>query len=348
VNIFKRSPLSSIVGFFSIFYSYIGVLSFAVYPYMLLKIRFVMPVFDWLVLISIVMLFSLSAYISGFVEAAQVYRFHWGFLIFYFFFRTRGRGYDMRALLIILLLMTFIESMLVNSLIAPENLPNYPNDRELSWSHFSDIWQRVYGVGGNPSVLSVLLVALLSITNPGTVIIMATSIIIILIGSGSGAVAFIGYLIYKYMSKLRKSPIIIATFIFLLALFYLLPDIDVIDKFFYKISYKYLGHLFELKQLQISDAVSNMDIFALLIGTANIENMGGDFLWLSFFVCQGFAGSVLMLAFFLKRINSVNGFGIFIIFATTIHYFVLFSLPVQFLTGYLFATRTKKVLNKRL
>jgi len=61
-----------------------------------------------------------------------------------------------------------------------------------------------------------------------------------------------------------------------------------------------------------------------------------------------FAGSVLMLAFFLKRINSVNGFGIFIIFATTIHYFVLFSLPVQFLTGYLFATRTKKVLNKRL
>ena len=175
----KRSVLLNPVGFLAFFYYYVGKFSFVIYPYVLIKTRFVLPIFDWFVLLYLVILFCFSVYTSGLVEAAQVYRFHWGFLAFYLFFRNNTDKYNIQALLVVLLLLTFFESMLVNSLISAESLPNYP-DKAAS-SHFSDIWQRVYGFGGNSSVLSVLLVSLLSIVKSSTILLLSLFVLVLLI-----------------------------------------------------------------------------------------------------------------------------------------------------------------------
>jgi len=333
----KRSVLLNPVGFLAFFYYYVGKFSFVIYPYVLIKTRFVLPIFDWFVLLYLVILFCFSVYTSGLVEAAQVYRFHWGFLAFYLFFRNNTDKYNIQALLVVLLLLTFFESMLVNSLISAESLPNYP-DKGAN-SHFSDIWQRVYGFGGNSSVLSVLLVSLLSIVKSSTTLLLSLFVLVLLIGSGSGGIAYISYLIYRL--NLKTLPMFMTIVTISVIVVYFFSEVNFLSSAIYKTSLEYMNILFELKYSKIIDVTSSIGFYELLIGKSIPENMGGDFLWLSFFVCHGFIGSILMLVFMLKHINSANRFALIIIFIMTSHYFVLFSVPGQFIAGYMFALKPK-------
>ena len=335
----KRSVLLNPVGFLAIFYYYVGKLSFVVYPYVFIKTRFVLPIFDWLVLLYLVILFCFSVYTSGFVEAAQVYRFHWGFLAFYLFFRNNTDKYNIQALLVVLILLTFFESILVNSLISAESMPNYPSKG--ASGHFSDSWQRVYGFGGNSSVLSVLLVSLLSIVHTSTTLLFSLFVIILLIGSGSGGFAYISYLLYRLNLKILPVFMVITTITVVAVYFF--SDTNFLINVINKTSFEYVNILLELKYSQIIQRTSNMDFYEMLMGTSLSANMGGDFLWLTFFICHGFIGSTLMLVFMLKHINSANRFGLLIIFIMTSHYFVLFSVPGQFIAGYMFALKPKNL-----
>jgi len=328
-----RSFLFYLVGFLSLFYNYIGQLSFVVYPYIFIKTRFVLPVFDWAVLLYLIISFFFAVYFVGFIEAAQVYRFYWGFLAFYLFFKANRSEYNIKYVVFILLLLTFIESMLVNTLVSAQGLPNYP-DIENPRGHFSDIWQRVYGFGGNSSVLSVLLVALSSIIPASTILASSLFIVILIIGSGSGVVSYIGYILCTL--KFKK--------LFILMIVALIMGIMFHDAYFLnsvagKASFKYINYLFELKYSQIINLMSDMEYYELLFGTPAVSNMGGDFLWLSFFHNYGVIGLIVMFVFMLRRINSINRLGILIIFVMTSHYFVLFALPGQLIAGYMFSLK---------
>ncbi len=327
----KASILSNPAGLLAIFYYYIGSLSFSSYLYAFIKARLVLPILDWFILISIGLLFCLSLYISGIFESFQLFRFHWGFLIFYILFRGNTQLYSMKSLLILLLTLVVLEGVLVNSVISAEILPNYPQDRESAQTHFSDIWQRAYSFGGNASVTGVLLVAILSIIHPSTLLLVGTFIALLFTGSGSGGVAYICYLIYKASFRNKITVLVIVGGLFFVATS-LIPVL-------YKISPEYMSILLELKQSQAIQAISSMNYTEILIGTSNPLDMGGDFLWLSFFVCHGILGGILLVLFVAGRINRTNAFGILIILAMTLHYQVLFSLPGQLIVGYLFALK---------
>ncbi len=339
----KKSILLNPIGFLSIFYSYIGWPSLVVYLIALMKTRLVLPVFDWMILICLGLLFVYSVFYSGIVESLVVFRFHWGFLFFYLFFRNKTHLYGFRNLLVVLVLLTIIEGILVNSVISAVSLPNYPSAD--AFTHFSDVWQRAYSFGGNASVTGVLLVSILSIIQPTLMIGFGVFVAMIFVGSGSGGFAYIAYIAYRFVnSSLKRVLQLIVVIIFSAFLVYLLREFQL----FSKLSFEYVSFLIELKQSQIDQHVSKMNNFELLMGTSKSSNLGGDFLWLTFFVSQGALGVILMAFFALGRINRINAFGIFIIFIMTLHYFVLFSLPGQFIAGYLFAMKSQiNTLRKR-
>ena len=326
----SKSIIKNWIALFAFFYYYIGPISVVAYLFSLLKTRWVLPIKDWSILLCLLSMFLYSCFSSGFLDSISIYRFHWGFLIFYLYFRNKAHLFNFKQLLFLMLLMTLIESALVNTIVDASSLPNYP-DLESASSHFSNIWQRAYSFGGNSSVTGVLIIAVLSIVGGGLLLMITALITVLLVGSGSGIIAYFIYLFYKI--KIIKKIV----FFLLFGLFwlFLVNDIDAL----YKISPYYMGLLIDLKQAQISSILDNMDYITMFVGSSKLSDTGGDFLWLSFFVVHGYIGIILMLFIIFTHINRANIFGIGIIFLMTSHYFVLFSLPGQLIAGYLFALK---------
>ena len=172
-----------------------------------------------------------------------------------------------------------------------------------------------------------------------TTLLLSLFVLVLLIGSGSGGIAYISYLIYRL--NLKTLPMFMTIVTISVIVVYFFSEVNFLSSAIYKASLEYMNILFELKYSKIIDVTSSIGFYELLIGKSIPENMGGDFLWLSFFVCHGFIGSILMLVFMLKHINSANRFALIIIFIMTSHYFVLFSVPGQFIAGYMFALKPK-------
>jgi hypothetical protein len=324
----NKSIIKNWVLLFSFFYYYIGPISVIAYLLSLLKTRWILPIKDWSILLFLFSMFLYSCLSSGFLDSIALYRFHWGFLIFYLYFRNKFHLFSFNKLLWLMLLMTLIEAALVNTIVDASSLPNYP-DVGSSSPHFSNTWQRAYSFGGNSSVTGVLIVAVLSIVGGGLLLMTAALITVLLVGSGSGIIAYFIYLLY------RVNTITKIVFFPFFGLFWLFSvnDIDAL----YKISPYYMDLLIDFKKSQILSTLDNMDYITMFVGSSKLSDTGGDFLWLSFFAVHGYAGIMLMLLIIFTHINRANIFGIGIIVLMSSHYFVLFSLPGQLIAGYLFA-----------
>jgi hypothetical protein len=327
----KKSIFREPVAFLSIFYYFIGSLSFAGYFLALFRSKLKLPLIDWFILINLIISITVSSFLININDIFQIYRFFWGFLVFYIFFHSmKNINFNFDQLLFILIVLTIIEAILVNSIFSAEILPNYPANVDAS-SNFSDKYQRVYGFGGNASVLSSLLVVILCLSSQSVSLIVGVMITVMLASSGSGFIAFAIFIIFKKFKY--KSSI----FILLSSLIIFLYQIDL--DIFSKISLKYINHLYENKILQIGEAWSDLTIFQVFFGSLNISDMGGDILWLSFFKIFGLYGTLLLLFFLYHKVNKKNFLGVLLIVIFTTHYFVLFSMPGQLIFGYLLALK---------
>jgi len=324
-----KSIIKDPAAFFAFFYYFIGAISIISYFYALLKTKWILSVKNWLFLITLFLLFILSSLLSGFLESLVVYRFHWGFVVFYLYFLSSPHKFNFLSLLVLMLVMIVIEGVLVNTVVNAINLPNY-TDRGVY--HATETWQRVHSYGGNSSVSGVLLVVVLSIVRSGLLLILSAPIVFFFTASGSGILIYIFYLVYRltFMKSFMLASLL------LLMYFVFVNDIDMLAG----ISPDYINSLIKLKQEQIVSKVSNMSVVDMLIGTSRIDNRGGDFLWLSFYVCHGFLGAALMALMIFSNINKNNIFGVLAIVLMTFHYFILFSLPGQFIFGYLLALKS--------
>ena len=328
----QKSFLANLGGFFAFFYYYLGPISVIAYLYAILRSRWNLPFKDWIILTSLCLLFIYSVTDFGFLEAIQLYRFHWGFLFFYFFFRNKTHLFNVKQLLLVMLTLVFIEGFLVNYVISAESLPNYPDIVE-SPSHFSDVWQRTYGFGGNSSVTGTLIVVVLSLIEARILLTLIAGGAVLFVGGGSGMIAYLFYMIYRLI---QSKKIIIFGFLILLMWLLIVPNIE----YLYKMSPGYLIYLIDLKQFQYMQEFSNLNAMDTLLGYSN--DPGGDFVWLHFLICHGYIGAMLMFFFIFSHLNKTNLFSVFIIILMTNHYFVLFSLPGQLIAGYLFALQKPK------
>ena len=134
------------------FYAYIGPPALAVYGIAIIKGRNLFCNHLVATNFSFIVVWFVR---YGIWEALVVFRFHFGFFVFFLFFK-RFSAVSLKACFFTLLSL-LVEGLLVNSVIDAKSLPNYPD--EAARKHFHDGWQRSYSFGAIPSV-SVLFVAI--------------------------------------------------------------------------------------------------------------------------------------------------------------------------------------------
>lgn len=297
-----------------------------------------------------------KSYQSQLAFSFILFRYYFGFFIFYFFFRITLKKMDTNQLLWLLSGSILLEALLVNTVIPPSLLPNYPsttlwNGEPTFETRILGFYQRPYGIGNNSSVLGSLLVIVMIFNdymNAKLGIKLDKKLkylsygSLMLTASGLAIVLFFVYLLLKI--KPFKNIWRVLAFLGCLAGFYVL--IFVFDVFnvdgYERLSSVYFTFLYEFKIMQITDVYDKLsDTYMLLFGNV-IENtqdliVTSDFAWNDLFLTTGLLGVVIILSFLFMKSNRTNIFIILIFVLGAIHYAALFSLPGQILAGYILA-----------
>ena len=319
-----KRRLKDTLAYLAFFYYYIGPISFLSY-FMggrALPERFGYWGWGWAISFSI---FGLSLLgVNGFVDGIYVIRFYWGFLLFYLAFKS-GIQLQVDKLLIFLSVLTIIEAVLVNTVISAEGLPNYPVTG--AYGHFADPggYQRPYSFGASATVTSVVLTALLAMTDLGWRSKLLAFTAISACMSGTGFVVLFVYLLARTAKILY---------------FLLMPAIVCLvykgsELGLDKISIEYFSFLYDFKMDQIRDQISSQSIFIGVPLKEGVDGPGGDFAFLTFIQFNGLVGVLLFLIFIVVNTNKKNWLSLLIILLGAFHYGTIFYLPGQLILGYL-------------
>lgn len=267
-------------------------------------------------------------------------RFYWGFIIFLLFFRYVDCQIDVSRYLWFFSILTIVEALLINTMVSPQILPNYP-DFEIAKSHataFLNFYQRPYGFGGNPAVSSSLLVILLGMSRQqgcSTVLTCVSTIAILLYASGSGYFL----LLFSFMVKNRNYKF---AKLFMGLLFFIVITLgDFTEDVGYKVSNAYINFLIDFKSGQVFDVISNWSVIEWILGVIpEAGQYGGDFGILYFFQSYGIMGIAVFFTIILMNLNRYNFFSILLLIIGSIHYPAIFFMPGQCLLGYLMSYKS--------
>lgn len=332
---YSHNALFNLVILLGFSYHYIGYVGLLSYLIAFIGIKYVFKINELLIVIFLLSYLIISLFFSDLVSVIVSFRYHFGFLIFYFYFRSFNSNINFKHFFIFILLLTIIEMFLINTIIDPRLMPNYPEYDYINnfSTHFNFDWQRVYGFAANSSILSTHLVVIFSIINL-KLFILPLFFTILLIGSGTGLVAFVIYLLTYLKENIFKFLFLIfPLLIIIFLLFYDRNEFLVFNKIFSLNFYTLIDtKLFFLKNF------FNTELSYILFGNIN-ENIGGDFAWASMLTSHGLLSFIIINIFMLSKCNKENIFPILLLILTSYHYYTIFSLPGQILTGYILAYR---------
>ena len=333
---YSHNALFNLVILLGFSYHYIGYVGLLSYLIAFIGIKYVFKINELLIVIFLLSYLIISLFFSDLVSVIVSFRYHFGFLIFYFYFRSFNSNINFKHFFIFILLLTIIEMFLINTIIDPRLMPNYPEYDYINnfSTHFNFDWQRVYGFAANSSILSTHLIVIFSIINL-KLFILPLFFTILLIGSGTGLVAFVIYLLtYLKQNILKYLFIIFPLLIIFSLLFYYSNDFFFI---FNKIFSLNFYTLIDTKIFFLKNFFST-DLEYIFFGNIN-ENIGGDFAWASMLTSHGLLSFIIINIFMLSKCNKENIFPILLLILTSFHYYTIFSLPGQILTGYILAYR---------
>ncbi|WP_445946123.1 hypothetical protein [Shewanella sp.] len=330
------------LGFFGAFISPLGMLSyFCVFSLKLKKVKLSLFELLFLVYLFSLLLYSLAVSLDSFY-VISIFRFYFGFFVFYVYFKT-GKEIDFKLIFLVLLIIIPLEAVLINSVISPHSMPNFPS--EAAVSHFNPGgYQRPYSFAGNSSVASSILVVLLSMLSFSPLFSLLAFINVIVFSSGSG---FISYALLFFLKNV-KFYIFTSFFTVILVGMFFSNIIDFVDSLGIKVNSAYILYLIEFKIEQISYQFDGFTIGHLFFG--NIDSLtdgyGGDFGWMYFVLSHGFLSFFILIAFVLSKVTLRTIIPILIILISTFHYPVMFFLPGQILIGYLMAKKHQYIVSK--
>lgn len=311
-------------------YYYFGPIIFLTYLYSLKSIYLKFHTNILIICTLVLSVFLILLLKQGVSDGLIVFRFFWGWILFYLFF-SGYYSFNQKKLLKILSLLVVLEALAINTVVPISMLPNYP-DPELFHSHYAapGHYQRPFSFGGSASVTSVLLVALLAHANLKFKETLLPASAILCCMSGSGFFTLLIYLAYRN----RHQYLYLSFLIIFFFIFYAIQDVP------WKFSLEYLNYLYELKLTQIR-SVQFSDTTALIFGNnlAHVSGMGGDFQFLSFINLNGFFGLCIFVFAVFMNLNKYNWLPIFLLLLGSLHYGVIFYFPGQFIFGYFLASR---------
>ena len=329
---FKLLPL---VGFFGAFFSPLGLVGY-LFAIKFFKVKF--GLFDALFLLYIITILFCNFLLVGAFLSLSTFRFYFGFYVFYIFFKS-GVDLPIKKIIYFLLLFIPLEALLINSVISPHIMPNFPAPE--AFSHFSSGgYQRPYSFGGNASVSSSILVIMLSVLSVSRAVKLGVVGCIMLFSSGSGYLS----LIFMYLLKYAKYVVIFSLFLIFLLINYRISIINYVDSFGIKLNSRYIIFLIDFKINQTLSMFDDFSLLDILFGKLKVlgDGYGGDFGWLYFVLGYGIISFFTLITFVLSKATKSTLIPLLIALLATFHYPVIFFLPGQIVLGYLMAGKYKK------
>ncbi len=304
------------------------------------KFKFV----EILLLYLLLFCFLLSTLFFGLANSLLLFGFHWGFIIYYLFFKKYAYLFNVKKIFIILTSITVFEGILVNTILDPTVLPNYPIDSEST--HYTFFWQRALSFGGNASVTGVLIIVLMSLLPFSRNILIFSGISLIFVASGSGILAYFAYL-FKNFKKFNNFISFFIMGSFSSVIYFLFITYGEKVRFFQKASFFYINLLLNQKLERLLDLLNKINFNELVLGSLNYENAGGDTSYLNFFACHGLIGILILLIFAKVNLSKKNYFPIFLMLLFNFHYHIIFSAPGQVIFGYLLSLNNQELDNQK-
>ena len=321
-----------LLGFFGAFIGPIGMLS---YLCMIRSYKVKFGLFDSLFILFIITVLLVNLLSSDVVLSVMAFRFYFGFLCFYIYFKS-GETLPIKNILLLLIFLVPFEAILINTFISPYDMPNFPSAE--ARGHFNiGGYQRPYSFGGNSSVSSSVFVILLSMISISKVRKYAAIGTVFIFSSGSGLMSLVLLILLKKIRQL----VIYAIFISIFIVMFHSIIIDFVDSLGLKVNSKYIYYLIEFKFGQFKESFDGFSTVNYLFG--NIDSLkngyGGDFGWLHFVKGYGFFTWFLLLSFILSKATQETVIPLLIGLFATMHYPVIFFLPGQIILGYLMARK---------
>lgn len=280
-------------------------------------------------------------------------RLNFGFLVFYYFFRSIERP-RIESLTIVLSLATVFEYLLIRMFpFLVEILPNYM-DRTFVPENTYAITGGVHGFGANRTVTSVILLSLfvyLENVNAKRRFRYLPLIASLLCFSGTGATLTATYFTWKYRKKWVLGPIMALIAVILTNTGEFRWEKFTVDYFYFLYDLKYEQILSASRILggNISNYLFGAGGFSFTSFSNEVIGYGasfGDFMMLDFFVKFGILGVIILGGVFLASANRLTFFPILILFVGTFHYHVIFSTSGQLVLGYLLAVGSGKFISQ--
>lgn len=328
---FKILPL---LGFFNAFYSPLGMISY-ICGLKLFKTK--LDIVDVLFIQFLLVTIISKALIFEPVYALMTFRFYFGFFCFYIYFKS-GVEFPVKKLLLVVMLIVPLEALLINTIIPPQSMPNFPDAS--AFSHFNPGgYQRPYSFSGNASVSSAIMIQMLTMVSFPQVINMLFFCVVFIFASGVGFLNLFLVFIMKNIKLLFLFSSIIAIFI----LIFINSIINGLDSLNLKISSTYILFLIDFKLEQILGLFYGFSWVDYIFGNFSAYDKaggyGGDFGWLFFILGYGFISFFVLVLYVLSKITSRNMIPLLLMLVITLHYPVMFFLPGQILIGYLMADK---------
>ena len=326
---FKLLPF---LGFFNAFYSPLGMISYLGFV-RVFKVKF--GLFDLIFMLYSVSLLSFNLVTSDFSLVVTTFRFYFGFICFYIFFKS-GEHIRIEWFITVLIIIVPLEALMINLFVSPHSMPNFPSADMAS--HFNPGgYQRPYSFAGNSSVSSSILVILLSLVSISFFRKTLAFISVFIFSSGTGLLSLAFLFVMK---RIRIFLILFILSLFCIVLFSF-KLIYLFDSFGLKVNSKYILFLIDFKLSQVSYHFNGFTVFDFLFGNveALTKGYGGDFGWLYYIIGYGLFSFVLLLFFVLSKATKETIIPIVIALFATAHYPVIFFLSGQIVLGYLMSLK---------
>jgi hypothetical protein len=200
------------------------------------------------------------------VRYLQVY---FGFILFYFMFRSEAGTVDKNRLAIMMSLFVIVEAILINTIVPPTLLGNFVSENgELASTHITKyfgFYQRPYGYGANASMTSTMLVAIYSLLDKAKIKrIVELAIVLSLSTTGIMLLALTIFLKSK-----KKLVIGIIGLLLFISSGIILSQID--PQLAYRMSIDYIVTILEFT-IEGNSTLLRPDDFSLWIGSNYIFN----------------------------------------------------------------------------
>jgi hypothetical protein len=271
-----------------------------------------------------------------------LFRFYWGFVLFYLFFLIAKFKIDFLLLFWITAIVSMLEGFLLNTILPLGVLKNIPAEHiNVINNEMGLSFVRAYGLASSPTSSATIMVILLTCVYVfqqekfKDYFLLPTAGALISFGSGTGFLLFFVFLFVKY--KLYKGFKLFFGLIVIYAATVFVMNQDISEGgILMRVSGNYFGALIDLKTIQITEVLNkiNESVYNTILGVSykSIEEVRvmSDFGWIDFLECYGFIGISMFMLFliFKKKIFTLP---VLIILLGFFHYPAIGSIPGQIL-----------------